>query len=194
MNKFIILWSLISPACLSLIAGILQFYRLGWNPGYPDIRRSIQIYLVYWLLLGILQGGVLLWKFRERQFAYRWFFTTSTTGFLVMLLHDLSLALLGIDTGGQGVLNLIYSLPWLAVLGGPILGLAQFLLIRNRYKINLRLNNLGGKWFVISFLSWTIGFVGIIFCLYVPPVLILFVASGSAIKGWFIQKYLRENQ
>jgi hypothetical protein len=126
MNKFIILWSLISPACLSLMAGILRFYRLSWHPGYPDIRISIQVYLVYWLLLGVFQGGLLFWKFRDRQFAYRWFFTTSTTGFLVMLSHDISLALLGVDIRRTGVLILIFSLPFLAFLGGSILGLAQF--------------------------------------------------------------------
>lgn len=191
MSRFIILWSLISPGCLSLIAVANVFYRLSWTPGDPDLRISIAFYLVYWLLLGILQGGVLFWKFQDRQFAYRWFFTTSTTGFLVMLLHDLSLALLGIDTRGQGILILIYSLPCLAVLGGLILGLAQFLLIRKRCQIHLRLNHLDSTWFTTSFVSWMIGFAGILFGSNALPVSILLVAFGSAMKGWFIQKNLR---
>ena len=190
MNKFIIFWSCGSPGCLSLIVTVDWFYRLSWHPGYPDVRVSIAIYLVYWFLLGILQGGILLWKFQNRQFAYRWFFTTTTTGFLVMLLHDVSLALLGIDTRGQGVLILLFSLPCMAVLGGLILGITQFLLIRKRYRINQRLNNLNKIWFAISFLSWVIGFAGI-FTGNALPVWILLVTFGSAMKGWFIQKYLR---
>ncbi|KAM3110758.1 hypothetical protein [Phormidesmis sp. 146-33] len=193
MNRFVILWSLISPGCVSLIASVLWFYRLSWYPGYPDIWISIAVYLAYWLPLGVLQGVLLFWKFRDQQFAYRWFLTTTTTGVLVMLSHDLSLALMGVDTRGQGALILILSLPCLAALGGPILGLAQFLLIRNRYQTYLRPNHLTSNWFARSFLSWAIGFTGILIAMSTDmlPALLLLVAFGSALKGWFIQKHLR---
>lgn len=194
MNKFIILWSLASPICLSIVAGVLWFYKLVWHPAYSDIWRSIAVYSAYWLLLGLLQGAILFWKFQERRFAYQWFFITSAVGFSIMLLHDLFLLLLGADTRGQGALILIFSLPLLAVLGGLPLGLAQFFLIRNRYRASLNSKHLSLRWSAISFLSWVIGFIGILFIFSgtrLMPVLLLFVASGSAMKGWFIQKYLR---
>ena len=195
MSKFIIFWSCGSPGCLSLIVSANWFYQLGWHPGYPDIRISIAIYLVYWLLLGTLQGGALFWEFQNRKFAYHWFLTTTTTGFFVMLIHELPL--IGMTTTGQGELILLFTLPCLAVLGGLILGVNQFLLIRKCNLINQRLNNLvsvGFIWFTISFLSWAIGFAGILFMsssFNTPTVWILLVMGGSAMKGWFIQKYLR---
>ena len=185
------------PGCLSLIVSANWFYQLGWYPGNPDIHISISIaiYLVYWLLLGILQGGALLWKFQNREFAYQWFLTTTTTGFFVMLFHELSYS--SVATTGQGEIFLLFTLSCLAVLGEPILGAAQFLLIQERYRINQNLNNLiciSCIWFAISFLSWAIGFAGILFMsssFNTPPVWILLVMGGSAMKGWFIQRYLR---
>jgi hypothetical protein len=68
-----------------------------------------------------------------------------------MLLHDLILLkVMGVDTKGQGALILIISLPCLALLGGFILGLAQFWLIRNRYQANLKSNKLNILWLFIS--------------------------------------------
>lgn len=194
MNKFVILWSLISPGCLSLVASVLWFYQLDWYPAYPDIERSLAVYLTYWLLLGSLQGAILFWKFQERQLAYQWFLMTTTVGFAVMLLHDLALFGMGVDSRGQGILILVLSLPVLAILGGLPLGLAQYLLIRKRYRTDLNLKPLTVRWFAISFGSWVIGFVGILFGLsgLFRFVLIFFVATGSFLKGWFIQKYLRK--
>jgi hypothetical protein len=157
------------------------------------MRLSIAIYLFYWVLLAILQAAALFWKFQDKQLTYKWFFTTSITGFIVMLLHDLIvLKVMGTDTRGQGVLILILSLPCLAVLGGLILGLTQFLLIQNRYKVNLKsdsLKNINILWLSISVISWIIGMSSILFLGL--PTLIILSAIGSAIKGWFINKYLR---
>jgi hypothetical protein len=194
MNKFIAFWSLASPICLSIVASVLWFYKLVWHPAYFDIWRSIAVYFAYWLLLGLIQGAILFWKLQERRFAYQWFFVTSAVGFSVMLLHDLSLLLLGADTRGQGALILLLSLPLLAILGGLPLGLAQFFLIRNRYRANLNATHLNLRWFALSFLSWVVGFIGILFIFSgtrLMPILLLFVAAGTAIKGWFLQKYLR---
>lgn len=195
MNKFIVFWSLASPVCLSIIASVLWLFKLAWYPAYPKIWLSLAVYLAYWVLLGLLQGAILFWRFQKRRFAYRWFFITSAVGFAIMLLHDLSLLLLGADTRGQGVLILLLSLPVLAILGGLPLGLAQFFLIRSRYRANLNFKHLHLRWFALSFLSWTIGFAGIFFIFSgtrLFPVLLLLVASGSAMKGWFIQQYLRK--
>ena len=193
INRFIILWGLISPICISLIASVLISYQINWYPAYYDMRLSIAIYLFYWVLLAILQAAALFWKFQDKQLTYKWFFTTSITGFIVMLLHDLIvLKVMGTDTRGQGVLILILSLPCLAVLGGLILGLTQFLLIQNRYKVNLKsdsLKNINILWLSISVISWIIGMSSILFLGL--PTLIILSAIGSAIKGWFINKYLR---
>ena len=197
MSRFIIFWSLISPGCFSLVVVLHWFYsfffKSSWVPGDPDFIISIATYLIYWLLLGILQGLILFRKFQNRQFAYRWFLITSTTGFIVMLLHDIVLISLDIDTGGQGIVILLYSLPCLAILGGLILGLAQFSLIRKRYRVDKRFNRLVKIWIAISFFSWAIGFAGILFTLsvYTIYICIICVMGGSAMKGWFINKYLR---
>ncbi len=194
MNRFLVFWGLASPACLGLVASVLRFYQLDWHPAYFDIWRSFAVYLAYWLLLGALQGAILFWKFQERRFAYRWFFITGVVGCSIMLLHDLFLLLLGVDTRSQGALILIFSLPLLAFLGGLLLGLAQFFLIRNHYRASLNSKHLNLRWFVISFLSWIVGFTGILFTFSgtrLLPILLILVAAGTAIKGWFIQKYLR---
>jgi hypothetical protein len=189
VQQFLLLWSLISPGCVGLIAAVVQFYQISWYPAYPDMRVSIGVYLTYWLLLGILQGGLLFWQFHDRQWATRWAITTSVTGFLVMLLHDLTIALLGIDTRGQGILILILSLPCLVVLGSMILGETQFLLIQYRFKDKPISSQLSVGWSSMSFLSWMVGFLGIVFGSL--PILLLLVAIGSLLKGQFIQKYFQ---
>jgi hypothetical protein len=193
MQQFLLFWSLISPGCLGIIAALLSFNRVSWHPAYPDLRLSIGIYLGYWLLLGLLQGGLLFWQFNDRQWATRWAIVTSLTGFLVMLAHDLMIILLGIDARGQGILILMLSLPCLAVFGGLILGIMQFLLIQDRYN-NHRYNNhrishqLTIIWFSISLLAWMVGFSSIVFGNF--PILLLFVTIGGLLKGRFIQKHL----
>ncbi|NJL20547.1 MAG: hypothetical protein HC895_06630 [Leptolyngbyaceae cyanobacterium SM1_3_5] len=101
MNRFLLLWSLISPGCL-LIVALLQLasalnlagldadsFVFGGIPGNSDIRKPIVSYGVYWLLLGLLQAIALLRRFGNRRFTYQWGFTTSLVGFLIMLAHDL---------------------------------------------------------------------------------------------------------
>lgn len=189
---FLILWTAISPGCVGLIYTFLTLVpKLSWHPGSSHLGLSIAVYLVYWLVLASLQSLLLFGKFRNKQFAYRWFFTTSITGFLLMLSHDLTLAGLGIDTRGQGALILILSLPILGLVGGSILGLAQYFVIRKFYRSNLKLTFLNGSWFAIAFLSWAIGFGGILAGNYIIPVTVLLTAAGGAMKGWFIQKYLK---
>ncbi len=188
-KQFLLLWGLISPGCLGLIAAVLQRYQVMWYPAYPDMRLSIGIYLSYWLLLGILQGGLLFWRFNDRRWAAQWAIVTSLTGFLVMLAHDLTIALFGIDTRGQGILILILSLPCLVVLGGLILGLMQFSLIQDRYKTHQKSNWLTLIWFSISLLSWMIGFSGVFLGGQALANLMAFVTIGSLLKGRFIQKY-----
>jgi hypothetical protein len=84
MKLFLPMWSLISPGCVGLIAAVMAFYQVSWYPAYPDMRWSIAVYLSYWILLGTLQGGLLFWRFHDRQWAIRWAIATSLTGFLVM--------------------------------------------------------------------------------------------------------------
>lgn len=194
INRFVILWGLISSICIciSSIVSVIVFSPVSWHPAYYDMQISIVIYLVYWVLLATLQGAALFWKFQDRRFAYKWVFTTSITGFMIMLLHDLIvLKVMGTDTRGQGVLILILSLPCLAVLGGLILGLAQFWVIRNRYKANLKSDNPNILWLFISVISWVIGMSSILFGGFGVLMLIIFAGVGSAMKGWFINKYLR---
>jgi hypothetical protein len=189
MQLFLPMWSLISPGCVGLIAAVMEFYQVSWYPAYPDMRWSIAVYLSYWLLLGTLQGGLLFWRFHDRQWATRWAITTSVTGFLVMLLHDLTIALLRIDTEGQGGLILFVSLPCLVVLGSLILGAIQFLLLRDCLETNQQSSRLTVIWCSINLLSWMIGFSGSV-CGSLP-ILLLLVASGSLLKGRFIQKYFQ---
>lgn len=184
MNLFVLFWSLISPVCFSLIAGVLWVNQTSWTPGTSDIGRSILILLSYWLPLGGLQAALLFWKFRDRRFAYQWWLVTSITGVFVMLVHDLYV--LSTDPVGQGILILIITLPVLAVVGGLLLGAAQFLLIRHRYRANLNLKKMRTIWFVLCLLSWVIGFSGLLLAFYG----VVITVAASALKGWFLQKYL----
>jgi hypothetical protein len=191
MNKhlFLIIWSLISPGCLGLIVSISLTYQLGWNPGNGMWLLSIAIYLAYWILVGILQAGVLFWKFQDKQLSFQWFLQTSITGFIMMLCHDVILAAMGIEAVGQGALILIISLPILAICGGPILGFIQFLPMKDYYFQNFQSNDLQKReflWLVISLFSCVIGFGGIMSGYGI----FFFVAAGTLLKGWFIHKYL----
>lgn len=185
------LWSLISPSCLILIKSILNVLQISWTPGDPNFGQSIIIYLVYWGFLGSLQGA-LLYKLQYKTLAYKWFLTTSITGFLIMSVHDV--ALLGTDTRGQGVLILIFSLPILIALGGLVLGCAQFLLLDNRHGASANRSRILSTWCVASFISWSLGFVGIFLSFYIPipefPIILL-TTVGGAIKGWSVIQYLR---
>jgi len=182
MNLFVLIWGLISPVCLSLVAGVLWINQSFWTPGDSDIWRSSLIWLGYWLPLGGLQAALLLWKFRDRRFAYQWWFVTSLTGFLIMLVHELYV--LSTNPIGQGILVLLLTLPILAVMGGLVLGAAQFLLIRRRSRSNLK--RLRIIWFVLCLLSWVIGFGGLLLFFYG----VVITVAATVLKGWFLQKYL----
>ena len=173
-----------------VVSGIL-LTSVNWHPAVSNnIQMSITIYSIYWVSLGILQGTALFWKFQNKEFAYRWFLITTITGFTVMFLHDfIILQVMEINTGGQGVLTLLYSLPSLALSGGFILGFAQLWLIRNNYKANLEPIPLNILWLFIGVISWVVGFAGMFFGSFFPPIFLLYPA-GSIIKGWFINKYL----
>jgi hypothetical protein len=185
---FVILWSAISSGCIGLIYKLISISETSWEPGS---RFAIAAYLVYWLSLASLQAILLLWKFRDKNFACQWFFTTSVAGFLVMLSHDLTLAALKIDTRGQGIIILIISIPCLAFIGGWLLGLAQYFVIRKFYRNNIELGSVNDNWFWIAGLSWALGFGGILRIDYIVQVTILLTAIGGAMKGWFLQKYLK---
>ncbi|TWH44099.1 hypothetical protein [Dulcicalothrix desertica] len=191
INRFVIVWGLISTLCMGLVVSGLLLNSISWRPAdYNNILMSIAIYSIYWVLLAILQGAALFWKFQDKAVAYKWFFTTSITGFIVMFLHDfIILNVMKTDTRGQGVLILILSLPILALSGGFILGLAQLWLIRNRYKPNLETIPLNILWLFLGVISWVIGFAGMYFGSFFPLILLLY-SVGSIIKGWFINKYL----
>ena len=188
IGKFLIFWSLISPVCIGLIACFLGLSQTTWYPSHPDIGVSIIIYLAYWLLLGSLQG-VLLFRLQHPSLARRWFLATTLTGFLLMLAHEI--ALLGVNTTGQGILFLLISLPCLAILGGPILGFVQFLLLRNINTPNPKENYLHRTWFMASFASWFLGFLSIFGGNYTFLVLLLLAAIGTLIKGLFVARYLQ---
>lgn len=194
MNKylFLILWGLISPGCLGLTYTILSLLSLlptGWNLGSGISLLTITAYLSYWILLGILQSRLIFWKFKNKKFAIQWFLRTSIVGFLVMLSHDIVLAMMGIDTGGQGSLILLISNPIRTVCGSLILGFIQFLLIKSYcYQNNRAIDLWGGLycWLVISLFSWIIGLVGV----YFQQGVFLFFAIGTTLKGLFIN-YLK---
>jgi|GEM_PF-3322008 len=193
INRFVILWGLISPLCIGLIASVLKLNQIRWFPAYYDIWISLTIYLIYWIIVGILQAAAIFWKFHAERLAYKWFFTTSITGFVVMFLHDfILLKVLGADTRGQGLLVLIVTtLPCLAVLGGLILGYCQLRLIRNYYKANRELNYLNILWLFINVILWVICFAGIFISSFSMLALIIF-PFVSIIKGWLINEYLRK--
>lgn len=190
-NRFVIVWTLFSTLCISLIVSGIIFGSVNWRSAdYGNIQTSIAVYSIYWILLATLQGAALFWKFGDKIFAYKWFFITSLTGFIVMFLHDfIILHIMNVDTRGQGVLILILSLPILAIAGGFILGFAQLWLIKNRYKANLESIPLNSYWLSIGVVSWIIGFAGMFFGSFFP-LLFIFYPAGSMIKGWFINKYL----
>ncbi|MGG6263997.1 hypothetical protein ACQ4M3_22010 [Leptolyngbya sp. AN03gr2] len=193
MNLFILVWSLISPLCLGIVASVFWSRPNNWHPASSEVGISLLVYSAYWLLLGGLQAAALFWRFRDRRFAVRWFLVTSATGILVMLLHDLTVFAITGALEGQGVLFLGISFSVLAVLGGLVLGAAQFLLIRQRDRVHSNLKVLRTQWFVLSWLSWVIGFAGIPFVFYSMFVSVFVtVAVGSALKGWFLQKYLND--
>jgi hypothetical protein len=192
MNKylFLIIWSLISSGCLGLVDFISSIFQLDRNPGKGMLVFSVAIYLAYWILVGILQAGVLFWKFKDKQLSFQWFLLTSITGFFIMLSHNVVLAVMGIEAVGQGASILIISVPILAICGGPILGFMQFLAMKNYYSQKFQSNDLQKRevlWLVISLFSWMIGFGGLIFGYGV----FFFVAAGTTLKGLFINKYLR---
>lgn len=199
MKNFIILWSLMSPICITPILYVLLATESSWYPT-SNIGISIIVYLAYWIPLGILQG-LLLFKFQYKKIAYEWFVVTSITGFLIMFCHDLSALILGADTRGQGVLYLLMSLPFLAGLGGLILGFAQFWVLqsyRNKYLVNKtpREPRLRLIWFASSFFSWLLGFVGLGIATlgvggHTPFIFIPFFAMGAALKGYVVMRYLQ---
>jgi hypothetical protein len=129
--KFLTLWISIVPVCVTTIGSILSLTRLSWFPT-TNIWISIVIYLAYWVVVGFFQGALLA-KFKHKKIGCKWFLTTSITGFLIVTSHDLSPLVLGVDTGGQGILYLILSVPVLAILGGLILGYVQFSIIKDYY-------------------------------------------------------------
>lgn len=189
MNKFLILWSLISPSCLVLISSALRLTGLSWIPT-SDIKLSVIIYFTYWVLLGILQGALLL-KFQYKILARKWFLTTSTTGFSIMLCHDLCVLPLGTNGAGVGMLYLGLTLPVLAVLGGFMLGATQFLLLKNYYEVASQRTGFIPNWFAVSFISWIISFVGILFGSNALFAIIFLSTVGTALKGYAVMKYLR---
>ncbi|WP_309740762.1 hypothetical protein [Chamaesiphon sp. OTE_20_metabat_361] len=185
---FMGLWTAISPTCLAIVGGTFWFTQLIWYPT-SDLRISIAVYLSYWLLLGMLQGA-LLFKFQHQKLAYRWFLTTSITGFLIMFLHDLHTLVFDIDTGGQGALYLMLSLPCLAILGGPILGFAQFELLRRVYPAT----SFRWYWFALSLISWNLNVGAFFLAIYTQlPFVIPFLAAaaGTALKGYGVMKRLQ---
>ena len=179
---------LISPGCLILIAVFLWLSQLYWYPSHPNIGISVLVYLMYWILLASLQAA-LLSKFQHPDLARKWFPATAITGFLLMLAHEV--ALLGINTGGQGVIFLLISLPLLAILGGPILGLTQFLLLRDIDNFMSRNRHPSRIWFLTSSLSWVLGFLSIFFGGHAPVALIFLALFGTGIKGVFVANYLQ---
>lgn len=173
------------------IVSVIIFGSVNWRPAdYGNIKTSIVVYSIYWILLASLQGAALFWKFKDKDFAYRWFFVTSITGFFVMFLHDfIVLHVMNVDTRGQGVIFLLLSLPSLAIMGGFILGFTQLWLIKNRYKPNLEPVQLNMYWLFLGVIAWIIGFASFYLFNYSPALFILYPV-GSIMKGWFINNYL----
>ncbi len=189
-NRFLVFWSLISPGCLLLAVSL--YFLLGVHSDLGSLDASlllITIYLVYWGLLGSLQGA-LLFKFQYKALAYKWFRNTSAIGFLILLVHDLTLLSIGANLVGQGGLILLLSLPIVAILGGWVLGYAQFLLLKDYPRVPSQTNRRPFMWFVASFISWIMGFIGIWVSFSIPIFFIFFVTVGGAIKGWSVMKYL----
>jgi hypothetical protein len=188
MKQFLIPWSLISPGCLILIASFLQTGQITWYPASSNLMLSLVIYGTYWVLVSGLQS-LLLWRVQGVSFALKWLVTTATTGFSLMLAHELFL--LDTDTSGQGILILILSLPTLAISGGLILGTMQFWLIRNLHPENQHNYRLHRTWFLASWVSWGLSFLCIFFGNSLLLALLLLAAIGTALKGIFLMQYLR---
>lgn len=189
---FVFCWSLISPLCLGIVAGSLSLSQRRGSIG-DDIGLSIVVYSSYWLLLAMLQGAALFWRFQDRKFAIQWLQIAAIIGSLVMIAHDLFLFLRpGGPPSGQGRVVLLITLPCLAVIGSLLLGAAQFRIVRSHYKDPTTSNNRDLLWFVVSFMSWIIGFGGIFISSFYTDISIapLFIMAGTALKGWFIDKYL----
>jgi hypothetical protein len=196
--KFLTLWISIVPVCTTAIGLTLWLTRINWIPT-TNIWISIVIYLVYWVLLGFFQGALLV-KFKHKKIGYKWFLSTSITGFLVMIFHDLSPLVMGVDTGGQGILYLILSLPVVAVLGGLILGYSQFLIIKDYHNTVPSTTPALPKWLGVSFVSWSISFAGTLLVIInniilsgsnMLFVILIFATIGTAIKGYAVMKYLQ---
>ncbi|MEO1523088.1 MAG: hypothetical protein AAFU78_20255 [Cyanobacteria bacterium J06633_2] len=166
--------------------------QFTWYPAFPDLRVSLVIYSVYWILVSGLQS-LLLRRVQEPSLAVKWFWTTAITGLSLMLAHDLLLLdILGINTGGQGILLLIISLPALAISGGLVLGFTQFRLIRNLHPNHQRNRQLRPNWFLASWVSWGLSFLCLFFGGYGAPLTLIFLALiGTTLKGIFLAKYLR---
>ena len=190
MKQFLIPWSLISPGCLILIASFLQAGQIPWYPASPDLMLSLVIYGTYWGLVSGFQS-LLLWRVQGPSFALKWGLTTATTGFALMLAHDLVvLDVLGVNTRGQGSLFLILSWPVLAISGGLVLGFMQFRLIRHLQPKNRHNYRLHRTWFLASWVSWGLGFLCIFFGNGMLLALLLLAAIGTALKGLFLMPYL----
>ncbi|MEM6434201.1 MAG: hypothetical protein AAF773_10180 [Cyanobacteria bacterium P01_D01_bin.115] len=189
MKQFLIPWSLISPGCLILIASFLQTGQITWYPA-SDRMLSLAIYGAYWVMVSSLQS-LLLWRVQGPSFALKWGLTTATTGFALMLAHDLFvLDVLDVNIGWQGSLFLILSLPALAISGGVVLGFAQFRLIRHLYPANRHNYRLHRTWFLASWVSWGLSFFCIFFGNGGLLALLSLAAIGTALKGVFLRPYL----
>jgi hypothetical protein len=193
INQFLLLWSLVSPACFVLVASILRMMKIGWYPGYPQSMISIAIYLVYWLLLGGVQAGLLFWFYHYRKLAIQWFIVTVLTGMGLMLVHDFCVKWAGVDIFLFRAIILAQSLLVLALLGGLILGFSQWLVLRQHCRQLTKQARLNVAWGIASLLSWGIGFVGIEAAFRFSPLIVmsLFLIVGTVIKGFALTKYLK---
>jgi hypothetical protein len=166
------------------------------SSGHPA-NSNILLYLAYWTMLGVGQGGLLFYVYRHRLLSARWAIVTTLAGMGTMLLHDLCLYLMGVDTGGQGVVILLLSLPILALLGGWCLGLAQWFVLRRHLTPDRPIDRLAVTWAIAAFFAWAIGFVGLLFAMLFAENqfswigLPIFTAIGTFIKGIFIATYLK---
>jgi hypothetical protein len=196
MNRFLLLWSLISPTCSCLIVGWAFKRQSAW-----DFTGQFDMYLAYWIVLALGQSLLLWWVYRQRSLAVQWFITTALAGTAIMQSHDLLLALTGIDPRGQGMLILMLSIPLLALFGGFFLGLAQWYVLQGHTGRSLRSQiRLSAAWAIASFLSWTIGFCGILLGYgfdRLPGIgiflgVFLCTMLGTLIKGFVLMKYLKQ--
>jgi hypothetical protein len=188
MSRFLLGWSLISPICWSLT--LLSIFFIGDGTLVSVVsENSVILYLLYWVILGWLQGSWLFWRFHRRKLAYRWGLVTGITGCSVMGMHDLVILLLGWSFGRPRAVFL------LALAGGWILGLAQYFVLQEHLEIKPEQEDrLPLSWLDLSFISWVIGFLGL-WLSFLNPVWWYLIAPfpmalGTFLKGWFIQKCL----